>query len=259
MSKGKDFIRGARSAVSKRKPEIFLGLGVGLGVTSTILAVKATPKALMLIEDARYEKGEELTAVEKTKACWKCYIPAATAGVAGIACVMGANSVSAKRTAALTAAYQISETALSEYRDKVVETIGEKKEQAIRSQVHKDRIEKNPVSQNTVLVTGHGNTLCYDYWTGRYFYSDIDKIKRAQNDFNKDLLDEMCKPLNEFYDLLNLDHVAIGDEIGWTIDKGYMDISFSSQIAGEDTPYSNTPCIVIEHNNPPHYNYANLY
>ena len=259
MSKGKSFIKDVKTTVSKHKPEIFLGLGISLGVTSTVLAVKATPKALDLIEDARYEKDEELTAAETAKACWKCYVPAATAGVASVACILGANSVSARRTAALTAAYQISETALSEYREKVIETIGEKKEQAIRGKVHKDRLDKNPVGKNTILFTGHGNTLCYDYWTGRYFYSDIDKIKRAQNDFNKDLIDEMCKSLNEFYDLLNLDHVAIGDEIGWTIDKGFMDICFSSQIAGEDTPYANTPCIVIEHSNPPHYNYANLY
>lgn len=259
MSKGKSIIRDVKAAVSKRKPEIFLGLGIGLGVTSTVLAVKATPKALKLIEDARYEKSEDLSTVETVKSCWKCYIPAATAGVASIACILGANSVNARRTAALTAAYQISETALSEYREKVIETIGEKKEQAIRGKVHKDRLDKNPVKQNTVLVTGHGNTLCYDYWTGRYFYSDIDKIKRAQNEFNKDLLDEMNKSLNEFYDLLNLDHVAIGDEIGWVIDNGYMDIHFSSQIAGENTAYANTPCIVIEHNNPPQYNYHKLY
>lgn len=259
MSKGKNFINDVKTTVSKRKPEIFLGLGLGFGLTSTVLAVKATPKALELIEDARYEKDEDLTAAETVKACWKCYIPAATAGVASVACILGANSVNARRTAALTAAYQISETALSEYREKVIETIGEKKEQAIRGKVHKNRLDKNPPQQNTILMTGHGNTLCYDYWTGRYFFSDIDKIKRAQNEFNKDLIDEMCKSLNEFYDLLNLEHVAIGEEIGWTIDKGMVDISFSSQIAGEDTPYTQTPCIVIEHNNPPHYNYANLY
>lgn len=53
----------------------------------------------------------------------------------------------AKRTAALATAYKLSETALTEYKEKVVETIGEKKEQLVRDKIDKDHIDKDPVSK----------------------------------------------------------------------------------------------------------------
>ena len=46
-------------------------------------------------------------------------------------CIIGANNVNAKRNAVLTTACHVSERALSEYRNKVVEVIGEEKEKLI--------------------------------------------------------------------------------------------------------------------------------
>lgn len=264
-------VKSVQASMTKHKPEILLGIGIATGVTSTVLAVRATPKALSLIEKEINRQNREivreatkngndccnqiskLTPIDTIKTTWKCYIPATTAGVMSIMCLIGANSVSARRTAALAAAYQISETALSEYREKVIETIGEKKEQVVRDKISRDHVEKNPVSRNQVIITEKGNTLCYDELSGRYFRSDIDRIKRAQNDFNRDLLSEMHKSLNEFYDELGLEHIGIGDDIGWTIDKGMMDLSFSSQLADDDTP-----CVVIAHRLPPRYDYNRI-
>ena len=246
-------VKSVQASMIKHKPEILLGFGIATGVSATVFAATETPKALRLIEDARKEKGEDLTTVEKAKACWKCYIPAAVATTVSVSCLIGANSVSARRTAALAAAYQISETALSEYREKVIETIGEKKEQIVRDNIAKSHIEKKPVSQSQVIVTNKGKTLCFDELAGRYFESDIDKIKAAQNDFNRDLLSEMYKSLNEFYDALEVPHIGIGDDIGWNVEKGFMDIAFSSHLADDGTP-----CIVIGHRMPPTYNYNKI-
>jgi len=249
-------INNVRMTLSKHSPEILTGIGIAGMISSTVLAVKATPKALKLIEEEKeavYLEGEKMPPIEVVKVCWKCYIPAAVTGVASIACLIGASSVSARRTAALAAAYQISETALSEYREKVIETIGEKKEQTVREKVDKERIEKNPVSRNDVIVTEKGNTLCYDSLSGRYFRSDIDKIKKAENILNKKMLSDMYVSLNEFYDELNLDHTDIGDELGWNIDKGLIDLYFSSQIADDGTP-----CIVVNYSIAPKYNYSRL-
>ena len=115
----------------KRSPEILTGIGIAGMITTTIVAVKATPKAARLLEDLQAQKKEPLTKVEVVKSCWKYYIPAAATGIASVTCLIGANRVSVRRTAALAAAYQISETALTEYRDKVIETIGEKKEKVV--------------------------------------------------------------------------------------------------------------------------------
>lgn len=245
------FANGVRTSLVKHSPEILTGIGIAGMFTTTVLAVRATPKALRLIDDARYEKGEKLTTTEKAKACWKCYIPAVTTATASTICLIGASSVNARRTAALAAAYRISETALTEYREKVVETIGEKKEQVVRDAVAKDKVEKNPVSKNEVMITPSGNTLCFDAISGRYFRSDIEKIKRAENEINKRMLDEMYVSLSEFYDELGLDHTSISDQLGWKLDDGLIELIFSSQIADDGTP-----CIVVDYRVAPGYDYS---
>lgn len=246
-------IKNTKAVMSKHSPEILTAIGIAGMISSTVLAVKATPKALMLIEDARYEKGEDLTAIEKTKACWKCYIPAAVSGVTSAACLIGANSVNAKRNAALATAYKISETALTEYKEKVVETIGEKKEKTVRDKVAKGKVDKNPVSKNEIIITEKGNTLCYDAISGRYFKSDIEKIKKAANELNRRMLSEMYISLNEFYHSLGLHETSLGDNLGWNIDEGLIELDFSSQIADDGTP-----CIVVDYLIAPRYDYSKL-
>jgi hypothetical protein len=245
-------LKSAKIMVSKHSPEILTGIGIAGMVTTTILAVKATPKALEAI-DAKKEELEvdKLTPVETVKAAWKCYIPTAVTGTTSIACIIGASSVNLRRNAALATAYKLSETALTEYRDKVVETIGEKKEQVIREKIDKDHITKNPVSKNSVIVTGKGQTLCYDHISGRYFYSDIDLIKRAINELNRQITVDMYASLNEFYDKLNLDHIGIGYDLGWNIDGGIVDPEFSSHLTEDGQP-----CLVLGYSVDPKYGYS---
>ena len=139
------FARNVKLTLAKHGPEILTGIGISGMVTTTILAVRATPKALELIKEAEEERDEPLSKIDVMKVAWKPYIPAAITGVVSIGCLIGGSSVSNKRTAALAAAYQLSESALSEYKEKVIETIGEKKEQAVREKISESRIEKNPI------------------------------------------------------------------------------------------------------------------
>jgi hypothetical protein len=251
--------KNVQTAMSKRSPEILTGIGIAGMITTTVLAVKATPKALEIMgeeQERRKVEGETkyhelLPAKDIVKLTWKCYIPAVVTGTISVACLIGASSVHAKRTAALATAYKLSETALTEYRDKVVETLGEKKEQAIKEKIDKDRVEKNPVSKTEVIVTKRGSTLCYDYLSDRYFESDIDLIKKAENTLNKQMLHDLCGcvSLNEFYDELGLNHIGVGDELGWNVDR-LIDVRISSQIADDGRP-----CIVVGHENSPFYEY----
>ena len=156
----KKVIASAKDAVSRHSPEILTGLGIAGMLTSTVLAVRATPKAVLLLE---YEKSEletdKLSGVEVVKTTWKCYIPSAILATTSTACLIGASAVNSKRNAALATAYQLSQTALTEYKEKVVETIGEKKEQSIRDKVAKERVEKNSVKNSGVILTNKGDTL----------------------------------------------------------------------------------------------------
>ena len=125
-------MKSAQVWMSKHSPEILTGLGIAGMVTTTVLAVRATPKAIQLIEKKKEELDlkpeDKLTVVETVKATWKPYIPAAVTGTASVACLVGASSVNLRRNAALAAAYHLSETALTEYREQVIETIGKNKE-----------------------------------------------------------------------------------------------------------------------------------
>ena len=242
-----------KSTTRKHSPEILTGIGIAGMVTATVMAVKATPKALILIEEKKAEdETEKLTPVDTVKTAWKPYIPAAVTGTLSVACLIGASSVNARRNAALATAYTLSESALKEYQEKVIETIGEKKEQAVRDAVAKERIEKSPVASKEVIITEKGNTLCLDYVSGRYFKSDIDAIKKAVNELNRRMRDEMYISLNDFYYEIGLSNIGVGEELGWNIDRGYIEPDFSSQLADDGTP-----CLVISYLVEPRYDFRN--
>lgn len=253
--------KSASIAFKKHSPEILTGIGVAGLIATSVMAVRATPKALQLIEQAGYEKGSDenpimgneftpLTYAEMVKAAWKCYIPAAITGAMSVACIIGASSVNVKRNAALATAYTLSETALKEYKDKVIETIGERKHEEIQDAIAKDKVEKNPVSNREVIITEKGSTLCLDAISGRYFQSDIDLIKRAENEANRQILNEGYISLNDFYYALGLDSIKMGDEIGWNSNNGLLDIHFSSQLASDGRP-----CLVINFPIAPKYQF----
>lgn len=246
-------VQSAKVVISKHSPEILTGLGIAGMITTTVLAVKATPKALKLIDERKKEDGvEELTPVETVKAAWKCYIPAAVTCVASTACLIGASSVHLRRNAALATAYKLSETALTEYREKVVETIGEKKEELVRDKVAQEQVNKNPVHNNEVYITDKGDTLFLDPLSKRYFKGNIDRIRRAENKLNKSMLHDMFGyvSLNDFYDEIGLEQTELGERMGWNTDKGLIDIHFSPSITKDDQP-----CLVIDHRNAPTWDY----
>lgn len=248
---GKDIQSGLR----KHSPEILTGIGIAGMVTSTVLAVRATPKAIILLEEKKEEEDvEKLKPLEVVRTAWTCYIPAAVTGGLSIACLIGASSVNARRNAALATAYSLSESALKTYQEKVIETIGEKKEREIRDEIAKDQIKKDPPVNKEIIITGKGETLCYDTISCRYFKCDIEKLRKIEAQLNKELYSTMFVSLNEFYYEVGLRASEIGDDLGWNADIGPIDFNFSSQLAEDDTP-----CLVIGFQVAPRYDYRDLH
>lgn len=241
--------KGVSKVLRKHSPEILTGIGIAGMIVTTITAVKATPKALQLVDEREIRDGKRLTNGEIVKTTWKCYIPAAVTGVCSIGCLIGASSVNVRRNAALATAYTISETALKEYKEKAVEVVGEKKEQAIRDAVAKDKLEKAQVASREFIITGKGETPCFDPLTNSCFKADIEILRKAENTLNKRMRDEMVITVNDFLQEIGLEPCAdaIGENMGWDIDKGYIDLDFSSQLV-DGIPY-----LVIGHHNPPRY------
>jgi hypothetical protein len=249
------FVKTVKNLAIEHSPEILTGIGIAGMITTTCLAVKATPKALQLIEAKKEELGvEKLTPVETVKAAWKPYIPAAVTGVLATSCIIGANSVSLRRNAALATAYKLSETALSEYKEKAIEVVGEKKEQAIREKIAEDHIKENPVSKNEVFITGKGETLFLEPLSKRYFKSDIDHIRRVENRLNKQMLHDITGyvSLSDFYDEIGIDRTRISDDLGWNVND-LIDIEFHATLTEDDKP-----CISLDYATNPKYKYYEI-
>jgi hypothetical protein len=245
--------------ISKNSPVILTSISVTGVFATTILAVKATPKALEIIDEHRlWKSGEDDTFIygDKTnsplpkkdiiKLTWKCYIPAVVTGGATIACIVGSNHISLRRNAALASLYGLTETAFKEYKAKVVETIGKNKELKVRDDIAADTIKNNPPVTNEVIITGKGDVLCYDSLSGRYFKSDIEKIRQAVYILNQNLIRDMFITLNDLYYELGLSQIPLGDNVGWNISENHIEMDFSSQL----TP-DNEPCLVLNYDTTP--------
>jgi hypothetical protein len=257
MSKFKGISNILKEKISDNSPELLIGMGLAGMLSSTIMACKATPKVYEMILDERTirhrNKEPEMTKRDVVKIAWKPYIPAAIGFGVSAACILGANSINSKRNATLLTAYKIGERALIEYKDKVVEVIGEERELEIRDAVSRDRIKKDPINSNGVIITGKGDSLCYDMIFGRYFRCDIDTINRAINDLNFTMINDMYVSVNDFYELIGLDCIPAGFEMGWNIGDGKIDVHYSTQITDD-----NQLCLVINFNNLPKNGYDRL-
>ena len=237
--------------LERTSPTWMTGLGIGLLFTAIGLGVRATVKTQERLEALKKKKGaEKLTAKETVSAAWKDYIPTAVSAVGGAVLIIASDHASNTRNAALATAYTLSETALHTYRQKVAETIGEKKEQRIREEAQNEAAESRPEFKSPVIVTPMGSVRCFDALSGRPFTSDREAINKAVNEINRRLRDEIYISLNEYYDEIGLDRIPIGDCLGWNIDKGYLDAEFSATLMEDGTP-----CMVVDLNCVPDYKF----
>lgn len=219
---------------------ILTGVAITGVVLTGVLVADATPRALSIIKERQC-----ITKLDKLKATWKCYIPAGISGIITIGSIISINTINQKRNAAIAGLYSIAQTTLNEYREKVIEVIGENKERKIRDEIDGDKVLNGPTN---IIFTGTGDVLCYDSLTGRYFTSDIEKIRRIVNELNKELLTAMFIPLNDLYYELGLEGTELGNQLGFDIDKGLLEIKFSSQLTKEERP-----CLVLNYTVYPKY------
>lgn len=203
---------GHSKVLLKRNASTILTYIGGAGVIATsVLAVKATPKAIKVIEKAEEEKGEELTKIEIIKTAGPCYIPAIITGVSTIACIFGANVLNKRQQAALMSAYALLDNSYKEYKNKVQELYGEESDKRIRTEIVKDKYENADI-----LEEDDGKQLFYDSYSNRYFRATNETVLRAEYEINKILNEDCYASLNEFYDLLGISSIEHGDYVGWS-------------------------------------------
>lgn len=206
---------------------------IGVIVTA-VVAVKATPKALVLIHtDSKKNHGGDPYAYTKKEAilsAWKCYIPAVAFGASTIACIMGANALNKRQQAALTSAYALVQNSYKEYKDKLKELYGEETHNAIVNSIVAEKCNEISISSpsfisNSSLDFGEGmepeiTRTFYDSFSQRYFESTIEKVIQAEYHLNRNFMFAGVIPLNDFYEFLGLERTDFGDKVGWSSVNG---------------------------------------
>lgn len=236
----RDIFKALGDFSQQNAPTILAGVAVGGVVTTAIFAAKGGAEAsvdLFRENNRRHDRGvtEQMTGKEQARLVWRRYIPAVSSGVLTIAAIVAMQRVSARRYAAVAAAFSMSEKAFDSYRDKVVRTLGETKEHRITDEVSAERVAQNPNPSKEVIITGKGDMLCFEPLTSRYFESNRDEIDRAVNRLNEEILRNDYASLNDFYNWLGIPTSILGDDLGWTSDK-ILEVSYSSHLAEDGRP-----------------------
>lgn len=183
--------------------------GVGV-VATTVLAIKATPKAMARVKEAEEEKGEKLTKFEIVKTTGTAYIPTVLAGVSTLTCIFGANALNKRQQATLVSAYALLDNSYKEYKKKVDELYGEEAGKEVRAGITKDKYTGDKV------LLEDNEELFYDFYSGRFFNSTREAVLKAEYETNRTLYTVGYVGVNDFYEYLGIDPRPEYNDIGWT-------------------------------------------
>lgn len=247
-------LHGLTSTINKNSPAIFVALGIG-GFAATVgMAIQATPKAMAIKEEIDEEIEQSEGIIQKTwvfgRGYLPIYAPMLVMGGLSIFSFVFANKIHAKRSVAALTAYSLAEKTLHTYQEKVVEKLGARKHMDVMDDIAKDEVTNTPPESHDIFQTGYGDTLCFDVPSGRYFRCSVEQVRTAENSVMKDLLTEMTVSLNDFYDVLGLPPVGVGDDLGWRVDASLPDIYMSSELDINETPVlvlNYSPSVISEY------------
>ena len=246
----KSILKSFTNGVRQHAPLILAVGGLVAAGATVIFAVKEAPKVKLAMEDKKTEKAEKireklpedkkdepievkLSVVDKVKVITKHCWPAIIAAISCIASTVVSQWMCGRRIAAAQLAKDMTQKAFDSYVDETIKKFGAKKEDEIRENVLKKAVENEPVAKD-VVITGKGDVLCKKTW------STVDKIRKAENLVNAQLLEGEFVSVNEFYDELGVSHITLGDNIGFDIGldripkDSFMKIVFTPQLNNED-------------------------
>lgn len=203
-------LRKSQVFLKKNSATILTCVGAAGVVATTVTAVKATPKAVALLDEAKKEKGKDLTKLEVVKIAGPAYIPTVVLGVSTLACVFGANVLSRRSQASLMSAYALVDGGYKDYKKKVNELYGEEAGEQVRAGIAKDKYEDNPVG-----MVEDGKLLYYDFYSERYFEATPYQVQRAEYEVNRTLMTDDAVYLNEWYTHLGIEPIEHGYDFGW--------------------------------------------
>lgn len=234
--------------VIDNSPAILTAIGaVGTAVTAYLAgrgAFKAADDLQKHAEELKMQAPDGHAYINRTdvvKLTWKHYIPACTSGAVTVAAIVCAHKISASRAAALAVAYKLTEKRTDEYKKKLEEKLGIKKTNDVKAELSQERVNRAPTYMQDVILTGNGDMQCFDEGSDRPFVSNVESIRRVQNDINAHVLSHGYATVNDLYEALGLKPIDWANEVGWDQDN-LLDI-LVNPVLGKD----NKPVLTIEY------------
>lgn len=232
-------LKGSRALLltKKHSPLILTVGGVLGGITSTVLAARATLKLQEEVDwiaaglEVANEEKANLTQQEHVKnlayvygkggiAIVKLYGPAITIGAVSIAAIIGGHGIMQRRNAGLMVAYVGLEKAYNQLKARVEEKYGEEGAQIVIG-----KLEKQADGSEILVVEPEGPSLYarfFDEFATQYRRdADYNRVfLQAQQQMANNLLVARGHVfLNEIYDSLGLERTTAGAVVGWVIRK----------------------------------------
>lgn len=287
----KRVFKAVERTAKEHSPELLTGIGIAGFIATVILAVKATPEVADSIEyakeniaydeyvDAWNESHQDRKYDNMSPACfeefvnvdydsglypvklkfkdifllsWRAYLPAAITGVCSTACVIGGISTSLRRTAAMATAAQIAETTLKEYSKKVVEEIGEEKEQKIKEEARKSAVEKVE-AENKQTFRSYETRLYCDGYLNKPFYATPVELEHIFGELNRIRRESSYISLNDFYSMFHAESCPAGEDFGWSD----SDDDVAYYISDSTITYDGRPALIVKFSQNPHEDYSN--
>lgn len=239
----------------KHSPAIFMGVGVASLVGSTVLAVKATPKAMAVkvkyaeqkeeIEkvnnnredyeevytDKDYRKDIFITYTQATVDYVKTYAPAITLGTFGIICIFQSHRILSNRNVAIATALKVTDSAFDKYRERVVDKFGEEVDTEMKHGIKTKKFKVKEVDEDgkestkqTEAYEGPAQPSQYSRlfdqlnpnWQNNPAFNKI-FLKAKQQYLNDMLIARGHVLLNDVYDELGIPRTKAGMVVGWTL------------------------------------------
>lgn len=223
-------------------PTILTSLAVAGSLTAAYLTGRATWQAATIIRnkqdrDARLgltvaDPKQEMR--DRLRMVAPLYIPPVAMCIATTVCIIGANRIGTRRAAASLAAFTITERAFEEYRGKVTEKFGVRKEEGVRTDIIQDRVN---VTDDSVEVHGlPRGQKCYDKFSDRYLWSTQEELDAAVNELNRAVVGVGYATLADLYYILDMPAPGYSHEIGWNSNDQNMKLRFTSVLTPGGEP-----------------------
>lgn len=190
-------------AITKSIPHIFTAAGIiwfGISVSSAYTAGKKMSTTDISVKDK-----------DDAKEIAKMVLPTVGSFMIGAACVIMSDACNARIIRATDIAYRKLSSNFAEYKAAVIGACGAEANQLAM----KKAAEAHTPDDTEKLEAGYYHF--YDTFSRNDFVAKIEDVIAAEYEANRQLAEFGFLTANDWYDLIGLCHVELGDKLGWDV------------------------------------------